>query len=102
MNDTVDKVRAELGFEIDPPDEEIRVLRWMSGGCRPANHEETAMWDLLQAGRASQESKLQQIRALIADDASAITYQSLGQYRAAMLKSIDAIAAQNNQGDMND
>lgn len=43
--------QAALGFTIsDGKDCGIRVLAWDSGGCRPAEETECAMWDML-AGR---------------------------------------------------
>lgn len=36
-----------------------------------------------------QELKLEQLRKLIADDGYAMTFQSLGQYRTALLKELD-------------
>jgi len=40
------------------------------------------------------EQKLQLIRSLIADDAYAMTFQSFGQYRTALLKEIPATATE--------
>lgn len=48
--------------------------------------------DLTAAERenARLQAKLNRLRALIANDAWAITFQSLGQYRTALLQQVDA------------
>ncbi len=44
---------------------------------------------------AKAPANLREIRALIADDAHALTFQSFGQYRTALLKSVDATLSTN-------
>jgi len=40
---------GKLGFEIDPPEDDIRCIRWNEGGCRPTSGAELTMWDELTA-----------------------------------------------------
>lgn len=41
----------------------------------------------------SEDSKIAQVRALVANDAWAISFQTFGQYRTALLNAIDLIDA---------
>jgi len=44
-----EQMREKLGFSIDDASEDVRVLTYTSGACRPASSEEIALWDALAA-----------------------------------------------------
>lgn len=44
-----EQLREKLGFSIEDSTELVRVLTWNSGGCRPAQDTEIALWDALAA-----------------------------------------------------
>lgn len=52
-----------------------------------AYSETNIAWQCWQAAEAAERERM---RALIADDASAATYQTMGQYRAALLRALKA------------
>jgi cytochrome oxidase Cu insertion factor (SCO1/SenC/PrrC family) len=54
----------ELDFEVDPPNDEPRVLRWHGSGCRPASDPEKQMWDLIAQLRAQNAALAKELDVL--------------------------------------
>lgn len=66
---------------------------WLPGGIQLTLTERCELYDwrdecVAEAVRRAVEVERDRMRALIADDASAVTYQSLGQYRTALLRAM--------------
>jgi len=56
-----EQMQEKLGFHIDSDMHGVRVLTYVSGGCRPASEEEIALWDALAA--LSQPAAADEVKA---------------------------------------
>lgn len=75
-------------FTVEDPNQ-----TWLPGGIPLTLTERCELYDwrdecVAEAVRRAVEVDRDRMRALIADDASAVTYQSLGQYRTALLRAM--------------